>query len=90
MKRPSLGILEGAVLAARVLGVFFPNKKAQLALSVGKQLARTAIRAEKLSKSESDRALKAALKATAKAKGLKWKDVEEKVAQQSRMAGEGV
>lgn len=90
MKKPSVGILEGAVLAARVVGVFFPNKKAQLALSVGKQLARSAIRAEKLAKAETDKALRASLKAAAKAKGLKWKDVESKVAQSSRVDGEEV
>ena len=90
MKKPSMGMMEAAVLVARVAGVFFPDKKVQLALSVGKQLARTAVRAEKLQRKESDQALKATLKGIAKAKGLKWSEVESKVKQASRVDGKGV
>ena len=87
LKKPSMGMLEGAVLAARVAAVFFPNKKLQLALSVGKQMARTALRAEKLRRGEQDRELKATLKGIAKAKGLKWSEVEAKEKQSSRVSG---
>ena len=78
-KKVSPGMLEGAILAARVAGVLFPDKKVQLALSVGKQLARTTLRAQKLQQKEAEKAANAMIKAAAKSRGLRMKDVKEKV-----------
>jgi tRNA 2-selenouridine synthase SelU len=84
MKKPPIKMLEAAVLAARAIGVFVPNKKVQLALSMGKQLARGAIRAQKLQIADADKAVKKYIRETAKSKGLKVKDVAQQV---SRIAG---
>jgi hypothetical protein len=85
MRKPiPTGVLDTAILAARVAGLFFPNKKAQLALSVGKQLARTTLRAQKLQQAEAKKAINAQIRAVAKAKGLKMKDVKALVENEER------